>query len=79
MSKARDRLTESPIPVDESFNPFQPIQLPTFEKPNEAELERRRRLFERIMQIRKEIYEQFGPLDISTGELKHLAREEAEE
>lgn len=76
MSEASEGSTERSAPVDQRDNPFPPIELPVFEKPSEAELERRRNLFDEALRIRAAIRAKYGPLDISTSELKHLARSE---
>lgn len=49
--------------------------IPELLPPDEKELNRRRVLVERARQLRERI----GPIGITTGELKHLARAEEEE
>ena len=78
MSKAHEKSTNPPIAVKDRANPFPPIKRPDFKTPNDEELARRKQMFERAAQIREAIRAEFGPLDVSTGELKHLARAEAE-
>lgn len=51
---------------------------PDFAEPTSEELARRQRLIERAHAIREKIRAEFGPLDITTGELKRLARGDAD-
>lgn len=55
-----------------------PLVLPTFREITPEELERRRKQMIRAQEIRAAILAECGPLDITAGELKHLARQEAE-
>lgn len=51
-----------------------PIHIPRIERPSPEEIERRRALFAKVMERRERI----GPIGISSDELLHLAREDAD-
>jgi hypothetical protein len=55
-----------------------PIVLPRARKLTPEELERRRQQLIRAREIRAAILAECGPLGMNSGELKHLARQEAE-
>lgn len=51
-----------------------PIQIPHIERPSPEEIARRRALFAKVMERRERI----GSIGISSDELLHLAREDAD-
>ena len=63
-------------PAEEQYNSFPPDAPLEWEPIDAEERERRRNLVERILRHREELREKYGPLDVPTDELKHLARNE---
>jgi hypothetical protein len=55
-----------------------PIVLPPPREITPEELERRREQLNRAREIRAAILSECGPLGMTAGELKHLARQEAD-
>lgn len=63
-------------PAEEQYNPFPPELPLESEQIDDEERERRRKLVVRILRNREALRAKYGPLDVSTDELKHLARAE---
>ena len=63
-------------PAEEEYNPFPPDAPLAWEPIDAEERERRRRLVEQILRRREALRKKYGPLDVPTDELKHLARNE---
>ena len=61
---------------DDVISGLPSLMLPLIEEPTPEELRRRQDLVKRARELREVIRNESGPLPVSTGELKHEAREE---